>query len=109
MFVYFFFLFSQKISVAIQCLESTYGINTQDQAMVKKLAVPRNLLDIFNSQIIAEVWNLNLSPFLTDIEKSTQIRSLCMNKYNDNLSYFHNLIKFCKDTLLSLLFAVIYV
>lgn len=45
------------ILVAIQCLESTYGINTQEPAIVKKHAVPRNLLDIFNSQITTDVSN----------------------------------------------------
>ena len=44
----------EGLEVAIQCLESTYGINTQEPAIVKKHAVPRNLLDIFNSQITTD-------------------------------------------------------
>lgn len=44
----------EGLEVAIQCLESTYGISTQDPSMVKKHAVSRNLLDIFNSQITTD-------------------------------------------------------
>ena len=41
--------------VAIQCLESAYSIDTQDESHIAKYQVQRNLLDIFNSQINAEV------------------------------------------------------
>lgn len=41
--------------VAIQCLESAYSIDTQDESHIAKYQVQRNLLDIFNSQISSEV------------------------------------------------------
>ena len=48
--------------VAIQCLEATYGIDMSDEQTVAKYQVQRNLLDIFNAQMSAEVsWSL-LSP-----------------------------------------------
>ncbi|XP_063417901.1 small glutamine-rich tetratricopeptide repeat-containing protein beta-like [Mytilus trossulus] len=44
----------EGLEVAIQCLESTYSVSTQDPQQVKKLSVPKNLLDIFNSQLSSE-------------------------------------------------------
>ena len=42
-------------SVAIQCLESAYDINTSDEQTVNKYQVQRNLLDIFNAQLGVDV------------------------------------------------------
>ena len=42
-------------SVAIQCLESSYGIDTSDEQTVVKYQVQKNLLDLFNAQLSVEV------------------------------------------------------
>ncbi|XP_034313302.1 small glutamine-rich tetratricopeptide repeat-containing protein beta [Magallana gigas] len=44
----------ESLEVAIQCLESAYSIDTQDESHIAKYQVQRNLLDIFNSQISSE-------------------------------------------------------
>ena len=44
-------LFQYTFSVAVQCLESVYKINTNSEENVQKYAVPMNLLDIFNAQL----------------------------------------------------------
>lgn len=53
-------IYDSLFTVAIQCLESTYGVSTQDPKMAKKLAVSKNLLDIFNSQMASEVNNASV-------------------------------------------------
>lgn len=42
-------------AVAMQCLESAYGINTSEPESAAKYHVDKNLLDIFNSHINTEV------------------------------------------------------
>ena len=42
-------------SVAIQCLESTYDIDTSDEQTVAKYQLQKNLLDIFNAQLNIDV------------------------------------------------------
>ncbi|XP_062568112.1 small glutamine-rich tetratricopeptide repeat-containing protein beta-like [Saccostrea cucullata] len=44
----------ESLEVAIQCLESAYNIDTQDESHIARYQVQRNLLDIFNSQISSE-------------------------------------------------------
>lgn len=44
--------------VAIQCLESSYGIDTSDEQTVAKYQIQKNLLDIFNAQLNVEVTEL---------------------------------------------------
>ncbi|XP_076463228.1 small glutamine-rich tetratricopeptide repeat-containing protein beta-like [Babylonia areolata] len=41
----------ESLEVSIQCLETVYGLSTSDQNQAAHYHVPRNLLDIFNSQI----------------------------------------------------------
>lgn len=41
----------ESLEVAIQCLETVYGLSATDQSQAAQHRVPRNLLDIFNSQI----------------------------------------------------------
>ncbi|BFZ16381.1 hypothetical protein BsWGS_19420 [Bradybaena similaris] len=41
----------ESLEVAIQCLEQVYQVNTSEERFVSKLAVPQNLLDIFNTQL----------------------------------------------------------
>ena len=48
-------VFTLFLLVAIQCLESTYGIDTSDEQCVAKYQVQKNLLDIFNAQLAVEV------------------------------------------------------
>ena len=48
-------LFLCDLSVAIQCLESAYEIDTSDEYTVSRYQVQRNLLDIFNTQLGIEV------------------------------------------------------
>ncbi|KAL5017285.1 hypothetical protein ScPMuIL_006874 [Solemya velum] len=44
----------ESIEVAIQCLETGYGFNTQDPSAVARFQVQRHLLDIFNAQLSLE-------------------------------------------------------
>ncbi|KAL8584574.1 hypothetical protein ACOMHN_002304 [Nucella lapillus] len=41
----------ESLEVAIQCLETVYGLSTTDQRQAAHYRVQRNLLDIFNSQL----------------------------------------------------------
>lgn len=41
----------ESLEVSIQCLETVYGLSTSDQNQAAQYRVPRNLLDIFNSQL----------------------------------------------------------
>ncbi|XP_053395702.1 small glutamine-rich tetratricopeptide repeat-containing protein alpha-like [Mercenaria mercenaria] len=45
---------AESLEVAIQCLESSYGIDTSDEQTVAKYQVQKNLLDIFNAQLNIE-------------------------------------------------------
>ena len=49
------FIASFLILVAIQCLESTYGLDSSDEQTVAKYQVQKHLLDIFNAQLNVEV------------------------------------------------------
>ncbi|CAE1277575.1 SGTA [Acanthosepion pharaonis] len=44
----------ESLEVAMQCLESAYGINTSEPESAAKYHVDKNLLDIFNSHINTE-------------------------------------------------------
>ncbi|XP_052825914.1 small glutamine-rich tetratricopeptide repeat-containing protein alpha isoform X2 [Octopus bimaculoides] len=44
----------ESLEVAIQCLESAYGINTNEPESASKYYVDKNLLDIFNSHTSSE-------------------------------------------------------
>ncbi|GAB1600448.1 small glutamine-rich tetratricopeptide repeat-containing protein beta-like isoform X1 [Argonauta hians] len=44
----------ESLEVAIQCLESAYGINTNEPESASKYHVDKNLLDIFNSHTNSE-------------------------------------------------------
>ncbi|PVD23498.1 hypothetical protein C0Q70_16770 [Pomacea canaliculata] len=41
----------ESLEVAIQCLETVYGLSASNQTQLAQYHVPRNLLDIFNSQL----------------------------------------------------------
>lgn len=45
---------AESLEVAIQCLESSYGIDTSDEQTVAKYQLQKNLLDIFNAQLNVE-------------------------------------------------------
>ncbi|XP_052774984.1 small glutamine-rich tetratricopeptide repeat-containing protein beta-like [Mya arenaria] len=45
---------AESLEVAIQCLESSYGIDTSDEQTVAKYQVQKNLLDLFNAQLSIE-------------------------------------------------------
>ncbi|KAL4236025.1 hypothetical protein ACF0H5_004412 [Mactra antiquata] len=45
---------AESLEVAIQCLESSYGIDTSDEQTVAKYQLQKNLLDIFNAQLSIE-------------------------------------------------------
>lgn len=45
---------AESLEVAIQCLESSYGIDTSDEQTVAKYQIQKNLLDIFNAQLNIE-------------------------------------------------------
>ncbi|XP_052256795.1 small glutamine-rich tetratricopeptide repeat-containing protein beta-like isoform X2 [Dreissena polymorpha] len=46
---------AESLEVAIQCLESSYSIDSSDEQTVAKYHVQRNLLDIFNAQMSLEL------------------------------------------------------
>lgn len=69
------------IAVAIQCLESSYGIDTSDEQTVAKYQVQKNLLDIFNAQLNIEV-NAYCHNFQTEsVGDCLSLRNLKLQKH----------------------------
>lgn len=93
----------ESLEVAIQCLESAYGIDMADESTIAKYQVQRHLLDIFNAQISLEpdtqFSSLSLhEPSAEEKEKAEEFKTkgnefMKNEKYSDALECYSQALK----------------